>query len=1237
METKRTHAEASSWIGFETLGKMVDRTTSGRTPADSKRPLFEPGQRLQDDRFTIVEVLGSGGEGVVYRATDSVRGRDVALKILHVEEGASRAQLKREFRFLRNLIHPGLVHLHELFVGPGPSFFTMSLVEGRTFLEAARDHYDLRQLLLQLAEVLVFLHGTGRLHRDIKPTNILVDGLGDLILVDFGVALDLRVAEDSDGWTGTLRYLAPEVFRGAPASPKSDAFSVGVLLYEALTGRFPPLPGDLDQTLAPPSRWVSDVPEDLEELCLALLDPEPERRAGVEHILERLGGDEWGTSPGRSSTRRTEDRFTGRERELQRLEAARVQMLDESGTVVALVEGPSGIGKSAFLDRFLSFHPRALRLRGVCSEHELVPHKALDGAMEDLAGYLAGCDTERLLELIPPNDARALVQLFPELRGVRFIDQLIPASGVVDIDPRTLLHQGYEAFKRVLMRLGRTEQVLLVIDDLQWGDLDSARLLLETLGGKEQPRCLLVLAFRSEEAKNSVCVQTLLEGNESLTDRLRSLRIQLEPLDGREARTLLSRFTQGSSLPGAALDEILAEAKGFPLLVTELVSQWSLERPNTDDGRSVGVNLSTVVEERLSTLSDAEQLAFSLLCAAGTLLDTDLLASICELDGDEMAMQLDSHRLTRSRQGGRKIQVLHDAIREARVKQLGDDARPLHRRLADELVRRQGEPAQIARHYEQCGELALASIWAERAAALASQSLALGGAVEFHRLALRGEPPGTERHRQLSLALARALADAGYGQEAAPSFAALAESASPEDAIVLRQRAAAQWLASGDVERGWNEIRRVTTDVGLAWPEGPRRAIWQVVVHRAAAAFRPHNAPTKPSTQVPRQDLLQLSACRAAWSVAYVSAVHGAANAARYLDLALRSRSAEHLGLAFGMDALFRATSGTSQTKQIEANRKRSEELLPRPLDNYGRAFLHYMYGQSNYLLGRLKECIRPYELAEEALALCRDVAWELSSSRTFWGSALNFLGRHRELDRRLVGWIRDARERNDLYGLTSFEILRLRRRCLAEGDHQAILRELDEAVAAWRSPYVGVHYSLAALTRGHVYTSWGRPDATLVEMATLRRGIESSLLSRVQVVRVTRAQVEVVAAVAQAVKTRGHQREEMLQLASTGAAALRAEKAAWASAFALHAEANVAFLRRRDEASLDALERAQRAYEVLGFEMNAAALSAAIGRIIGGDAGAERYDQALQTFRNADSDPTCGAFESFAPQLVTS
>src|SRR5690606_13054696 len=112
--------------------------------------------------------------------------------VLHVEDGIALPQLKREFRFLRDLVHPNLLQLYELVVHREISFFTMAYVAGDDFLKSAQSESDLVALTIQLADVLTFLHRTGRVHRDVKPSNILVRSSGELILLDFGIGLDLN-------------------------------------------------------------------------------------------------------------------------------------------------------------------------------------------------------------------------------------------------------------------------------------------------------------------------------------------------------------------------------------------------------------------------------------------------------------------------------------------------------------------------------------------------------------------------------------------------------------------------------------------------------------------------------------------------------------------------------------------------------------------------------------------------------------------------------------------------------------------------------------------------------------------------------------------------------------------------------------------------------------------------------------------------------------------------------------
>ena len=268
------------------------------------------------ERYEVVRLVVRGGMGRVYEAYDRERRQRVALKTLLYYDPTALFLFKQEFRTLADTRHPNLVRLHELVATEERVFFSMEFVDGVDFLTYVRgaaapteapprspaDLDRLRSVLGQLVEGVEALHAAGKLHRDIKPSNVLVTGEGRVVMLDFGIALDLPHAADKslreqERFVGTAGYMAPEQVGEQEATVASDWYSVGVLLYEALVGR-PPFEGALGDVMqaktkgdpVPPSRRVTGVPPDLDALCCALLDRDPAKRPSGSQIARDLTG-----------------------------------------------------------------------------------------------------------------------------------------------------------------------------------------------------------------------------------------------------------------------------------------------------------------------------------------------------------------------------------------------------------------------------------------------------------------------------------------------------------------------------------------------------------------------------------------------------------------------------------------------------------------------------------------------------------------------------------------------------------------------------------------------------------------------------------------------------------------------------------------------------------------------------------------------------------------------------------
>jgi hypothetical protein len=981
-------------------------------------------------RYVQERLLGQGAMGAVYLVRDRETGDQLALKKLFRMDGKSVLRLKREFRSLADLSHPNLVKLYELGRADDAWFLTMEYVAGEDLhaylgIDAERSAVSRiddaisalasRRVWLdetvvpafhQLASGVRALHRAGLLHRDLKPNNVLVANQR-VVVLDFGLVRELDTHAPSlteDGAiAGTPAYMAPEQALGKPLAEASDWYAFGAMLYEVLTGELPIggavyelIRNKLERDPLPPEALNPDVPAQLSALCMALLARDPAARPSGAEVVSRLEPvrrpavlqSQAMVSGEITILTETENpnaaaAFFGRQAELAALHEA-LLAVEHGRTVVARVHGMSGAGKTALVEQFLDEveHQFAigrqspLVLRSRCYEREAMPFKALDGVIDALSRHLAHGNDLEVSNLLP-TDIDALAQLFPVLERLRAVQHLLsmrPGKG----DAIGVRQRAEAALRELFSRLAARRRVVIWIDDLQWGDLDSVGILKGWLQRSVSLPLLLLVSYRADEVETSECLRTFLAA--SSEEGASAATVQVSPL-AREDVSALCRHQLGVRGPEhrALIERIVREAQGSPFLAAQLsaLAEAKLTRGEADVDT---IAISDLIDQHKTLLNDEERQVLNVLAVAGRPIAPKLAlrAGGLRRGGREIVHALRRLQLVRTRDvaGERLLEVYHDRVRENVQRLLSpEQSVQIHGALLAALeYSGRADPDWLHTLALGADQRVAAFRYGLSAAERAMSTLAFERAAELYARCVELSDSPAEQRALLLRKLAEALDCGGHGSKAADAYLQAAALGTDSDALQAMRLGTSHLLRCGRFDEGETMLQRVFDAMGLAVPRSNASLMTSLIWEHVRAAWRGLRYTVRDAADIPPALLARIDAYAALRDETLAfDPLRAALFHARSFRLALDAGHA--MGIMRGLSGRchLESMAGTPRAeRRTELLLQQCAALAERIATPAARATALATQAIVNFMLGHAQAVLEP---AAEATSLFRSTA----------------------------------------------------------------------------------------------------------------------------------------------------------------------------------------------------------------------------------------------------------------------
>lgn len=782
------------------------RLTATIAALEPTRPRLAAPVAFAGGRYQLQRLLGEGSKKLVYLAHDSLLNRLVALSLFKGDrlDQNSLIRIQREAQALAQLgDHPHIVTLYDAGEDHGQPYFVSQYMAGGTlqeYIERAQSSQPLSiaQTLTfaeQLCQALVHAHQHGVIHRDLKPSNVWLTEDQLVKLGDFGLATSLDHSRLTlEGvLVGTAAYVPPEHLQGKKLDARSDLYSLGVILYEMASGR-PPFVGDslvsliaqhLHAKPVAPSHHNPEVAQALDTFILSLLAKEPNDRPQsakeVAHILQTLtlAGETKSPSvaaaPAHALDGLANEIFVGRDYEMDLLREKLEEALAGHSRVVLLL-GEPGIGKTRLATEVATYAQlRGARvLMGRCHEDEGAP--PYWPWMQMVRTYTSACPLYQLRSELGAG-AVDIARVIPAVRE-SLPDLPVPPT----VDPEQARFRFFDSFTQFLQQVTQRQPLVLLMDDLQWADVSSLKLLQFLAREVGEMRLLVLLTCREEAItqphSHASALGALLRAPGSYSITLHGL-----------AKHEVARFielTTGTTPVDEMATSVFQETEGHPFFMTEMVRLLTTERPHhafSTQGptrRQLPRSIQSVIEQRLSHSSEECQRLLSIAAVIGREFSfpvLDLVAQTVQRDQTTVGTSsgttslpelldeaLAARLLTTVADGIGRYSFSHALIRDV-LYHTAPTARRIrwHRAIGEALETLTGmldesACAEIAHHFAQAapggGDAEKAITYTKRAADRAMESLAYEEAASHYDRALQLlDLQGPELPRRCSLLL----------------------------------------------------------------------------------------------------------------------------------------------------------------------------------------------------------------------------------------------------------------------------------------------------------------------------------------------------------------------------------------------------------------------------------------------------------------------------------------------------